>query len=59
MTKYVSFKVVNKDSGKVLFERVYSGASDIPYQSIIDALDFLYCNLPHIISVSFESFDKI
>lgn len=58
MSYYISFKVINKDSGKVLFERVCNSSS-VPYQMIIESLDFLYSSLPHLVIVTYEKLDRI
>lgn len=51
MTSYLIIKVVNRSTGKTMFERVVTGVpfSDVPFGDIVSSLDFLFKSIEHTI----------
>ena len=60
MTQQIRLKVSSPSTGKVLFERyipsVYS-VGDIPYSTLIDALECLFRGIPHNIEFIVHTID--
>lgn len=49
MTRQIRIKVSNPSTGKVLFERyIPASVGDIPYSTLIDAMECLFKGMPHV-----------
>ena len=61
MTNYLTIKVVNRTTGKVLLERLFTGVpfEDVPFFTIVESLVLLYRSFEHSIIFIAQQFPQL